>query len=337
MNHQQNKRLTVVMAVAVALFTMAGAADARKGGATGNGLSSHQSASQSEAVEASDIPAYPMVSTQLVRNSAAQAADDLSMAVNNSTRLLMRPGVNQMIPIAMYHPNRIVTPFKHPQVISTTLSGGTKENECGEVCVRGNVVYISTDKNYPVTAFITEKGNDGVALSLTMIPKRIPPREVELRVPDDVQEKIASGGAVVGSETQAEAWETSMPFVEMVREGFHVIAKGEVPPGYTLRNVRASDVLPVCRQNGLSVRFKGGQILVGSKLNVYVGVAENIGRTPVEFREQHCGNWNVAAVAAWPLKVLRPGQKSEIYVAVRPDEKPMAGSVRKSLISREYN
>ncbi len=223
MNHQQNKRLTVVMAVAVALFTMAGAADARKGGAAGNGLSSHQSASQSEAVEASDIPAYPMVSTQLVRNSAAQAADDLSMAVNNSTRLLMRPGVNQMIPIAMYHPNRIVTPFKHPQVISTTLSGGTKENECGEVCVRGNVVYISTDKNYPVTAFITEKGNDGVALSLTMIPKRIPPREVELRVPDDVQEKIASGGAVVGSETQAEAWETSMPFVEMVREGFHLI------------------------------------------------------------------------------------------------------------------
>lgn len=131
MNHQQNKRLTVVMAVAVALFTMASAADARKGGTAGNGLSSHQSASQNEAVEASDIPAYPMVSTQLVRNSAAQAADDLSMAVNNSTRLLMRPGVNQMIPIAMYHPNRIVTPFKHPQVISTTLSGGTKENECG--------------------------------------------------------------------------------------------------------------------------------------------------------------------------------------------------------------
>jgi len=43
MNHQQNKRLTVVMAVAVALFTMAGAADARKGGTAGNGLSSHQS------------------------------------------------------------------------------------------------------------------------------------------------------------------------------------------------------------------------------------------------------------------------------------------------------
>ena len=111
MNHQQTKRLTVVMTAAVVLFTMAGAADARKDGTAGNGLSSHQSASQNEAAEASDIPAYPMVSTQLVRNSAAQAADDLSMAVNNSTRLLMRPGVNQMIPIAMYHPNRCVTPF----------------------------------------------------------------------------------------------------------------------------------------------------------------------------------------------------------------------------------
>ena len=249
----------------------------------------------------------------------------------------MRPGVNQMIPIAMYHPNRIVTPFKHPQVISTTLTGGTKENDCGEVCVRGNVVYVSTDKNYPVTAFITEKGNDGVALSLTMIPKRIPPREVELRVPDDIQEKIATGGAVTGSESQAEAWETSMPFVETVREAFHLIAKGEVPPGYTLRNIRSSDALPVCKQPGLAVRFKGGQMLIGSKLNFYVGVIENIGRTPVEFREQHCGNWNVAAVAAWPLKVLRPGQKSEVYVAVRPDEQPIAGSVRKPLINREFN
>lgn len=347
MNQHNKHRLTIAVVSALTMVALVSTADARGGKrfvASDHSATSQQQttndATQQEAMPGeveSVAPAYPVVSTNLVRNSAQQAASDLSMNVNTSNRLLMRPGVNQMIPIAMYHPNRIVTPFKHPSVISTTLSGGTKENECGEVCVRGNVVYISTDKNYPVTAFITEKGNDAVALSLTMIPKRIPPREVELRVPDDIQEKISVGATVTGSETQAEAWEMSMPFVEMVREGFHLMAKGEVPPGYSLRNVRRSDVLPVCRQEGLSVRFKEGQVLVGSKLNVFVGVAENIGRTPVEFREQNCGNWNVAAVAAWPLKVLRPGQKSEVFVAVRPDEKPIPGTVRKSLINREFN
>lgn len=287
-----------------------------------------------------DVPSYPKVSADLVKQSAGQARDSLvqnELTVNNASRILMRPGINQIIPIAMYHPNRIVTPFKSPQVMSTTLSGGSKPGDCSEICVRGNVVYISTDKNYPVTAFITEKGNDQIALSLTMIPKRIPPREVELRVPDDIQDRIAVGGAVQGAPAQAENWETSQPFVETIREGFHMIAKGEVPPGYSLRAVRTSDVVPSCRQQGIRFNFRQGQLLKGSKLEVYVGTAENVGETPVEFREQNCGAWNVAAVAAWPLKVMRPGQKTEVYVAVRPEEKPMPGSIRKPLINREYN
>ena len=293
------------------------------------------------AEQAKATPQYPLVSTDLVRNSAAKARKDaagsVGTSVNEASSILMRPGVNAMIPIAMFHPNRIVTPFKHPQVISTTLSGGSKPEDCGEVCVRGNVVYISTDKTYPVTAFITEKGNDSLALSLTMIPKRIPPREVELRVPEEVQERIAVGSGVVGSNDEAEAWETSMPYVETIRQSFHLIAKGEVPPGYTLRKTRASDAVPACRQPGLAFDFKNGQVLLGSKLNVFVGVAENIGHSPVEFREQHCGHWNVTAVAAWPLKVLRPGQKTEVFVAMREDEKPAPGSVRKPLIDRQYN
>ncbi|CEE92460.1 hypothetical protein XNA1_2900018 [Xenorhabdus nematophila str. Anatoliense] len=36
-----------------------------------------------------------------------------------------------------------------------------------------NVVYVATDKQYPVTMFITEKGSEAQALSLTMVPRRI--------------------------------------------------------------------------------------------------------------------------------------------------------------------
>ncbi len=91
-------------------------------------------------------------------------------------------GVNQIIPIAVGHPNRIVTPFSNPEIVSTSLTGATDNGQCGEVCIKENVVYVATDKQYPVTMFITEKGSEAQALSLTMVPRRIPPREVFLKL-----------------------------------------------------------------------------------------------------------------------------------------------------------
>lgn len=284
--------------------------------------------------------AIPVVPADTVRRSAEQADEALRAQLATASapsRILMRPGVNEIIPVAMFHANRIVTPFKHPQVISSTLTASTKPGEPGEVSVRGSAVYITTDKNYPVSAFITERGSDAVALSVTLIPKRIPPREIELQVTDDVKEQIAAGEAVSGSRSQAESWETAQPFVDTIRETFRLVAKGEVPPGYAMRGTKATDRLPVCKQPGLKFDFRNGQFLRGANLNVFVGTVKNEADQPVEIREQNCGAWNVAGVAAWPLKVLRPGQMAEMYVAVRQEEEPVPGMVRRSLIRPEYN
>lgn len=284
--------------------------------------------------------AIPVVPADTVRRSAEQADEALRAQLATASapsRILMRPGVNEIIPVAMFHANRIVTPFKHPQVISSTLTASTKPGEPGEVSVRGSAVYITTDKNYPVSAFITERGSDAVALSVTLIPKRIPPREIELQVTDDVKEQIAAGEAVSGSRSQAESWETAQPFVDTIRETFRLVAKGEVPPGYAMRGTKATDRLPVCKQPGLKFDFRNGQFLRGANLNVFVGTVKNEADQPVEIREQNCGAWNVAGVAAWPLKVLRPGQMAEMYVAVRQEEEPIPGMVRRSLIRPEYN
>lgn len=284
--------------------------------------------------------AIPVVPADTVRRSAEQADEALRAQLATASapsRILMRPGVNEIIPVAMFHANRIVTPFKHPQVISSTLTASTKPGEPGEVSVRGSAVYITTDKNYPVSAFITERGSDAVALSVTLIPKRIPPREIELQVTDDVKEQIAAGEAVLGSRSQAESWETAQPFVDTIRETFRLVAKGEVPPGYSMRGTKATDRLPVCKQPGLKFDFRNGQFLRGANLNVFVGTVKNEADQPVEIREQNCGAWNVAGVAAWPLKVLRPGQMAEMYVAVRQEEEPVPGMVRRSLIRPEYN
>lgn len=285
-------------------------------------------------------PAIPVVPADTVRKSAEQADEALRAQLTTASapsRILMRPGVNEIIPVAMFHANRIVTPFKHPQVISSTLTASTKPGESGEVSVRGSSVYITTDKNHPVSAFITERGSDAVALSVTLIPKRIPPREIELRVTDDVKERIAAGEAVTGSRSQAESWETSQPFVDTIRETFRLVAKGEVPPGYAMRGTKATDRVPVCKQPGLKFDFRNGQFLRGANLNVFVGIVKNVADKPVEIREQNCGAWNVAGAASWPLKVLRPGQTAEMYVAVRQEEEPAPGTVRRSLIRPEYN
>ena len=254
-----------------------------------------------------------------------------------SPRVNVLPGVNVVIPIARSQPNRLLTPFKHPQVLSTDLQGGQGDN-CGEACVRGSVLYVSTDQAKPVTAFITEKGREDIAISVTMIPERIAPRQVEFLLPKSVMEKlsISDVGAVEGSSTQARRWEQSQPYIDTIKESFKAIALGQVPQGYSLRNVRSSDKLPVCRQWGLNFTFRKGQVLEGHNLMVYVGVVRNVGSSPIEFNEMHCGGWNVAAVTSFPLKVLDKGDQTEVYVALKREATPAAGTVRRPLIDRKF-
>lgn len=244
--------------------------------------------------------------------------------LGEQSTLAMTPGVNQIVPIAQNHPNRIVTPFANPVVKSTTLSAG-QGNECGEVCITDNVIYVATSKDYPVTMFITERGSEAVALSLTMVPKRIPPKEINLRLSQ------GSLTNVVANKT-AERWETSQPFIEVIRSVFRETAQGKVPQGYTLSKTPRSATLPKCSQAGIKTSFRLGQLYTGHNLSVFIGVAENKSKRPIEFKEQSCGAWNVAAVTVWPYSVLQPGQKTEVFVAVRRNAGTQTATKRQSLL-----
>ena len=258
------------------------------------------------------------------------------VSVNRNGSVLVRPGQNQAIPIAIGQPNRLITPFANPQVISTVLSGG-RGKDCGEVCIRDSVVYITTDRTYPVTAFITEKDREDLAISVTMIPEAVPPREVTLKLPQEVLEK---SGSPLSSKTrlnitQAQAWETDQPYIASIKKTFRKMALGEVPSGYGLRAVKNGEATPICRQDGLKFSFHPGQILEGSNMDYYVGTVENVSDKSVEFLEQHCGGWRIAAVSSYPLKLLEPGQTSEVYIAVRHPEDVAEESVRTPLIERK--
>ena len=72
--------------------------------------------------------------------------------------------------------------------------------------------------------------------------------------------------------------------------------------------------------------------MMGHNLNVFIGVAQNTSTQTIEFKEALCGGWEVAAVTTWPLNVLEPGQKTEIYVAMKQGRGQSTASKRPSLL-----
>lgn len=276
--------------------------------------------------QAQDIPVIPAKIIAEARQ--AQGGGAPTGTINEGTTLVMTPGVNQVIPVAVNHPNRIVTPFSTPEVVSTTLSGMGPSGECGEICIKENVIYIATDKEHPVTMFITEKDSEAQALSVTMIPRRIPPREVFLKLDDET----LFNSAMAYGNAKAEAWEKSQPYLETIRTIFRGLALGSIPQGYTIGKTPRNAKLPHCDHPGLEVDFSKGQFMSGHSVNVFVGVATNVANQPIEFKESWCGSWDVAAAAVWPRNLLLPGEKTEVFVATKQNRGKSSSTKRRSLL-----
>lgn len=228
-------------------------------------------------------------------------------------------GVNEIVDVALGHLNRIVTPFAAPEVY-TASQAKTK--------VVGNVVYVGTDKAAPVGLYITDRGEDGAeAISLTLVPRRIPPRELRVQI-----QSYPNGG-----DSRARRWEESQPYVETIRNLFRAIALGERPAGYELRERPTSRWTPPCEApggiQGLSFSFAKGQSALGHHFEVAIGVVKNATGGPIELDETWCADHDIAAVAFWPRNLLEPGQTTEVYVAKR-HEPGARGRERRSLVDR---
>lgn len=218
------------------------------------------------------------------------------------TPLKVISGVNEIVEVAVGHLNRIVTPFESPEVY-TASQAKTK--------VVGNVVYVGTDKTASVGLYITHKGEGGAeAISLTLVPKRIPPRELRVQI-----QSFANGG-----DGRARRWEESHPYVETLRNLFRTIALGDRPAGYELRE-KPSKWVPPCDTpawaQGLTFDFGKGQSAIGHHFEVAIGLVRNGSDRPIELDETWCAGHDIAAIAFWPRNLLEPGQSTEAYVAKR--------------------
>lgn len=268
-----------------------------------------------------NIPVVPaQVLQQKVNVTPPPVHKPLPASAQNPLTLKVEPGVNQMIPVAIRHLNRLITPFAHPEV--TTTSDAHTE-------VRGSIVYVATENETPVTLFVTEKEDESQSLSLTLLPSRIPPREIALQWAKRV---MRPGVNRFRKNLPAQRWEEGQPYIVTLRTLFRHLALGEIPPGYSLQQTGAPLHETFCYQPGLVFDFERGQRVSGHHLQVQVGTVRNDTGRAVVFNESACWGRDIAAVSAWPVRWLKPGQKTEVYVAKHMEEMPSESAMRPSLL-----
>ena len=267
-----------------------------------------------------------------IRHVSAEASDKATsdkgdapaatLALGPKT-ITVSPGTTAIVEVAIDHLNRIVTPFAAPQV--RTVSQATTQ-------VDGSAIYVATATEEPVSLFITEAGDTATALSLTLAPRHIPPREVRL---------VLAGGSLVRTAAptarpSAPAAPGDQPYVEHLAAVFRALAQNQVPAGYGLHPAGRGERVS-CKQPGIMVTT--AQVLEGGRLRVLAARARNQGKERIELEERTCSAETgadagavVAAVATWPRVWLAPGEETELYVAVRPREPERERRDRPSLL-----
>jgi conjugal transfer pilus assembly protein TraK len=235
--------------------------------------------------------------------------------------LQVKPGINELMPIAVGHLNRLVTPFDNP-VVTTTSQATTS--------TQGKIVYVATADETPVTLYITPGDNQDIALSLTLIPKRIPAREIHLSLDQETYKRLTQWQRQTKDSSDKPA-NQEQDYITTLKQLFRDLGLQKTPIGFSLRDPSQTEQIQ-CHQD--RVRIRTGQLLEGQELLIFVGVARNTGVIPIEFNERACASTQdeVLAVAAWPKVVLGPDESTELYVAVRRKDEA-AITVRPSLLN----
>lgn len=248
-------------------------------------------------------------------NNKAEAG--MRISVPSKQTITLTPGVNEIVPISRGHLNRIVTPFTSPVVHTTSAA---------QISTNGAVLYVASADKAPSTLYITPGDEQSIALSLTLLPRAIPPRDVRLQLAE-------KAGEAYIDHVRAGKWERERPYVQTIKDVMRQLAFGKVPPGYGLRNWKPGDPVMACSQPALSVKL--GQVLEGAQLILLTGLITNTTDARVELREATCRHPGVLAVAAWPRVSLAAGASAELYLVTRRTSPEQDARKRPSLITGE--
>jgi conjugal transfer pilus assembly protein TraK len=218
------------------------------------------------------------------------------------------PGTTALIEIAIDHLNRLVTPFANP-VVRTVSAASTS--------VDGHVVYVATSTEEPVSLYISDGQSDDLALSLTLAPRYVPPREIRLTVPGYRGKGASGGGPDVGKSASlpgtAGEGNGSIPYVAALTDLLRAMAQRRLPAGF---QVKGRGPKAHCAPG---LKIIKTQLIQGATAGVLTLGVRNAGTGTVPVNESACDldQGIVAAVGAWPLKDLAPGQETEVFLVLQ--------------------
>lgn len=220
--------------------------------------------------------------------------------------LTVENGRNTVFSVALYHVNRIITPFRNPEIRTSSTATLTVEN---------GIVYVTTQTEDPIALFIFDKSSPAQAISLTLNPAPVSPVSVTLSLAGYVGSQ--SSYAVDGNTEQARAWETDSPYVETLKALFKDLAQNKLPQGYSLSPLNGrSPLMPACAMAGAEVIPM--QLIEGAEVTAIVARVTNVTYQTIEVNEAACRSERLMGAAAWPQTQLAPGQSTELYLALRP-------------------
>jgi len=177
--------------------------------------------------------------------------------------------------------------------------------------------------------YITPGDNQDIALSLTLIPKRIPAREIHLDLDKESYQLLNQWQRTDGASRSSSQQEQA--YISQLKTLFRDLGLQKTPAGYSLREPKPQEQIS-CLQD--RVQIKTGQVLEGQDRLILVGLAKNTGSEMLEFNERSCATTqqDVLAVSVWPNVVLKPHEATELYVVVR--QSPEASvNLRPSLLN----
>ena len=238
--------------------------------------------------------------------------------------LTVTPGTTVLVEIAIGHLNRIVTPFADP-VVHTVSNASTQ--------VDGSVVYVATDTEEPVALYIGDGQGSTLALALTLAPRYVPPREVRLTVPGyqgtwtgNTPRAAVEPVAVMpmlanASERDGDGDGDGPAYVSDLVEQLRALAQGRMPAGFRIAKSAGGTKLR-CAE-GLKVR--SGERAQGPASDLLKARVANTGAQAITLEHDTCrpdAAATVSAMAAWPRRVLAPGEETEVFLLLARDAPP---------------
>jgi conjugal transfer pilus assembly protein TraK len=239
-------------------------------------------------------------------------------ALDSARNLVVEPGQNNIVPIASApHINRIVTPFERPRVVYDHDTALIEADE------QGRVVWASAARDDVVSLYITDADNpERGAISLTLAAGPVPPQEVNVSLSGE--EAMGPAGRL------AKEYENQSDHQTLIMDLLADVALGDIPQGYTLRNVAGREPIITCPGQRLSTR--PAQVIEGHSLFVVVYEALNPSNRTISIDEADCYQEGVLALSFFPAPRIESGRSVELYAVFRRNSPQQEQRRRPSVI-----